>query len=243
MCVTIRPVREADNSMEHWLYKFSLFGNYYTVNLDTIITMWTTMLILIVISLITTRNLKLVPGKLQYIGEGIIKYFNDIAKSSMGNENAQKHIAIILTLFMFILTANLFGQLPLKLIHLSSGELASPNNDINMTAAMAIVVSVYYVFLGIKKNGFKFFFKGFSIDGIIITLVDFLELIIRPFSLALRLFANIFAGELLVSTFLGLCSLVLPLPFMLFELFVAFIQAMVFTLLSATYISMATQEE
>ena len=144
---------------------------------------------------------------------------------------------------MFILTANLFGQLPLRLIHLSSGELASPNNDINMTAAMAIVVSLYYIYYGVKKNGFKFFFKGFGIDGIIITLVDTLELFVRPFSLALRLFANILAGELLVATFLGLFSVILPLPFMLFEIFVALIQALVFTLLSTTYISMAIAEE
>ena len=123
------------------------------------------------------------------------------------------------------MTANLVGQLPLKLIHLANGELASPNNDINMTAAMAIVVSIYYIFYGVKRNGFRFFFKGFSVDGIIITLVDTLELFVRPFSLAL------------------LCAVVLPLPFMLFELFVALIQALVFTLLSTTYISMAVQEE
>ena len=229
--------------MGHWIYNFSLLGHGVSINMDTIITMWFTMLLLIVVAFIATRNLKLVPGKLQLCAEGLIKYFNDIAKASMGNDNAQKHIAIILTLFMFILTANLVGQLPLKLIHLSTGELASPNNDINMTAAMAIVVSIYYIFFGVKKNGFRFFFKGFSIDGIIITLVDTLELFVRPFSLALRLFANILAGELLVATFISLCSIVLPLPFMLFELFVALIQALVFTLLSTTYISMAIQEE
>lgn len=229
--------------MEHWIYNFSLLGHGVSINMDTIITMWFTMLLLIVVAFIATRNLKLVPGKLQLCAEGLIKYFNDIAKASMGNDNAQKHIAIILTLFMFILTANLVGQLPLKLIHLSTGELASPNNDINMTVAMAIVVSIYYIFFGVKKNGFRFFFKGFSIDGIIITLVDTLELFVRPFSLALRLFANILAGELLVATFISLCSIVLPLPFMLFELFVALIQALVFTLLSTTYISMAIQEE
>ncbi len=229
--------------MEHWVYTTSLFGHSVSFNVDTILTMWITMILLIILALCTTRKLDMVPTKLQLVGEGIIKYFNDIAKTSMGNDNAQKHIAIILTLFMFILTANLFGQLPLRLIHLTSGELASPNNDINMTAAMAIVVSIYYIYFGVKKNGFKFFFKGFGIDGIIITLVDTLELFVRPFSLALRLFANILAGELLVSTFLGLFSVFLPLPFMLFELFVALIQALVFTLLSTTYISMAIQEE
>ena len=229
--------------MEHWVYTTNILGHSVSFNLDTLITMWLSMLLLIVLALFTTRNLKMVPGKLQLVGEKIIKYFNDISKASMGNDEAQKHIAIILTLFMFILTANLVGQLPFKLIHLANGELASPNNDINMTAAMAIVVSIYYIFYGVRRNGFKFFFKGFSIDGIIVTLVDTLELFVRPFSLALRLFANILAGELLVATFVSLAALVVPLPFMFFELFVALIQALVFTLLSTTYISMAVQEE
>ena len=229
--------------MEHWVYTIDVMGKAVSFNMDTLITMWVSMALLIILALITTRNMNLIPTKLQLLGENVIKYFNDIANSSMGNDNAQKHIAIILTLFMFILTANLVGQLPLKLIHLSHGEFASPNNDINMTAAMAIVVSIYYIFYGIKTNGFKFFFKGFSLDGIIITLVDFLELFVRPFSLALRLFANIFAGEVLVSTVLSLTYVVGPIPFMLFELFVALIQALVFTLLSTTYISLAIQEE
>lgn len=229
--------------MEHWVYTTNILGHSVLFNVDTLITMWLSMLLLIVLALFTTKNLNMVPGKLQLIGEKIIKYFNDISKASMGNDEAQKHIAIILTLFMFILTANLVGQLPFKLIHLANGELASPNNDINMTAAMAIVVSIYYIFYGVKRNGFKFFFKGFSIDGIIVTLVDTLELFVRPFSLALRLFANILAGELLVATFVSLAAIVVPLPFMLFELFVALIQALVFTLLSTTYISMAVQEE
>ncbi len=229
--------------MEHWVYTATIFGHGVSFNMDTLIMMWFSMFLLIVFALITTRHLDMVPGKLQLFGENVVKYFNNIAKSSMGNDEAQKHIAIILTLFMFILTANLVGQLPLKLIHLSTGELASPNNDINMTAAMAIVVSIYYIFYGVKRNGFHFFFKGFSIEGIIITLVDTLELFVRPFSLALRLFANIFAGEVLVATVLSLAAVVVPLPFMLFELFVALIQALVFTLLSTTYISLAIKEE
>ena len=118
--------------MEHWVYTANIFSHGVSFNMDTILTMWFSMVLLIVLALITTRNLKMVPTKLQLVGEGIIKYFNDISKASMGNNEAQKHIAIILTLFMFILTANLVGQLPLKLIHLANGELASPNNDINI---------------------------------------------------------------------------------------------------------------
>lgn len=213
------------------------------MNMDTLITMWLTMLMLIILAYVTTRKISVVPGRLQVMSESIIQYFTQIAESSMGKTEAQRHLPLILTLFMFILTANLVGQLPWHLIHLHSGELASPNNDINMTAAMAIVVSLYYIYYGVKKKGFHFFFHGFGVDGIIITLVDTLELFVRPFSLALRLFANIFAGEVLVFTMVGIAAYIAPLPFMLFELFVALIQALVFTLLSTTYISMAINVE
>jgi F-type H+-transporting ATPase subunit a len=161
----------------------------------------------------------------------------------MPEKEAMKHAPLLLTLFFFILTANLVGQLPWHLIHLPVGELASPNNDMNMTAAMAIVVSIYYIYYGVKKNKLKFFFHGFSLEGIIITLIDLLEHFVRPFSLTLRLFANILAGEMLVFTFLGMCAYFLPLPFMLFEVFVALIQALVFTLLSTSYISLSIAEE
>lgn len=225
--------------MEHWIVKLYNFE----LNMDTLITMWIAMALLIIVSFITTRKLSVYPTKLQLIFEGIINYFTNIACSNMEEKEAKKHTPLLLTLFLFILTANLLGQLPWKLIHLSEGELASCNNDINMTAAMAIVVSVYYVFYGIKAKGFRFFIENFKIDGIMLALVDLLELVVRPFSLALRLFANIMAGEILVFTFLGMCAYFVPLPFMLFEIFVAVVQALVFTLLSTTYISLAVKKE
>ncbi len=229
--------------MEHWVYTLNLAGHAIKVNMDTLITMWFTMALLIIVAFITTRKTSIVPTKMQTIAEGIINYFAGITKASMGEDESRKHLPLVLTLFMFILTANLAGQLPWHLIHLKTGELAAPTNDINLTAAMAIVVSIYYIYYGVKKKGFHFFVHGFSIDGIIITLVDTLELFVRPFSLALRLFANIFAGEVLVFTIVGMFAYFAPLPFMLFELFVALIQALVFTLLSTTYISMAIKEE
>ena len=119
----------------------------------------------------------------------------------------------------------------------------SPTNDINMTAAMAIMVLIYYVYQGVKVKGLKYFLHEFSAVGIIMALIELLEMVVRPFSLALRLFANILAGELLIVTFVGLCAYLLPLPFMFFEVFVAFVQALVFMLLSTAYIAMAAQEE
>ncbi len=214
----------------------------FSINLDTVITMWITMGILIVFAFIATRKMTLIPNKLQAVAEGIIGVFVNLTDSMIG-KNGRKHVPLLASLFLFILTANLLGQLPWRLYHLKTGELASPTNDINMTAAMAIMVLIYYVYQGVKIKGPKYFLHEFSFVGIIMALVELLEMVVRPFSLALRLFANILAGELLIVTFVGLCAYLLPLPFMLFEVFVAFIQALVFMLLSTAYIAIAVQEE
>ena len=214
----------------------------FSFNLDTIITMWITMAILIVFAFFATRKMSIIPGKLQAIAEGILGVFVNLTDSMIG-KNGRKHVPLLASLFLFILTANLLGQLPWRLYHLKTGELASPTNDINMTAAMAIMVLVYYIYQGVKVKGPKYFLHEFSFVGIIMALVELLEMVVRPFSLALRLFANILAGELLIVTFVGLCAYLLPLPFMLFEVFVAFIQALVFMLLSTAYIAIAVQEE
>lgn len=214
----------------------------YSINLDTVITMWITMGILIVFALLATRKMSIIPNKLQAVAEGILGVFVNLTDSMIG-KNGRKHVPLLASLFLFILTANLLGQLPWRLYHLKTGELASPTNDINMTAAMAIMVLIYYVYQGVRIKGPKYFLHEFSFVGVIMALVELLEMVVRPFSLALRLFANILAGELLIVTFVGLCAYLLPLPFMLFEVFVAFIQALVFMLLSTAYIAIAVQEE
>ena len=223
---------------EHWIKNIG----HYSVNMDTLLTMWISMGILLVFAFVATRKLSIFPNKLQSVAEAVVGGFAMLTDSMIG-KGGRKHLPLLATLFLFILTANLIGQIPWKIYHLKAGELASPTNDINMTAAMAIMVLVYYIYQGIRAKGFKFFFHEFSLVGIVMFLVEILEMITRPFSLALRLFANILAGEILIATFVGICAYFLPLPFMLFEVFVAVIQALVFTLLSTVYIAMATQHD
>lgn len=214
----------------------------YTVNVDTLITMWAVMLFLIVVSFIATRKTDLKPSKPQAIAEAIVGMFVNLTQSMIDEKNGKKHVPLAASLFLFIVTANLSGQLPLRLFHLSKGELASPTNDINLTAAMAVIVLIYYVSVGIKKKKFKFILHEFSFVGIIMALVEILEMFTRPLSLAIRLFANIFAGEVLVSIALGACAYFLPIPIMLFEILVAFIQATVFMMLTIAYIGSAEKE-
>lgn len=221
---------------EHWV---GFIGNYQ-VHWDTLITMWFAMAVVILLSLFMSKNLSIIPSKAQAVGESIVKFF-------MGNlsdiKEGHKHVPVVASLFLFILVANLMGQLPLRLIHLKQGEFASPTNDINLTAALAVIVLIYYLIQGFKQKGFHYIYHGFSITGIITTLVDILEMVTRPLSLALRLFANILAGEILVSVVLGLCAFAAPIPVMFFEIFVSFIQAFVFMMLTIAYISSAVGEE
>ncbi len=222
----------------HWI---ASIGNY-SFNMDTLVTMWLAMGFLIILAFIATRKLEIIPNKGQAFSESLMGFFWGLTDSMIGAEG-RKHIPLVASLFLFIVTANLMGQIPMGLIHLKQGELASPTNDINLTAALAIIVLVYYVGAGFAKKKFKFLLHGFSFVDIILFLVELLEMVTRPLTLALRLFGNILAGEILISALLGMCAYLLPLPIMFFELLVACVQALVFTMLTIVYISSAISEE
>ena len=220
---------------EHWHY--NLFG--LTVNMDTVLIAWLAMLIILIISGIISLGLKREPGKFQSFAEMIYAALESIPVSQVGKEG-KSFTPIIGSLFLFILTSNLIGQLPWKLCHLPEGEFASPTNDLNLTAALAILAVICYLISGmIKKGPIKYLKQFFTPMG----LMEILELVTRPLSLALRLFANILAGEIVIMVALGVLAPFLPIPFMLFEVFVAFIQAFIFAILTASYIAGAVSTE
>lgn len=253
---------------EHWVgYILGM-----KVHMDTLITMWAAMAIIILITLAVTRKMDVIPTKSQAVFEALVGWFYSMTEST-GKEGI-RHTAILGSLFLFIITSNLIGQLPWKLFHLGQGELASPTNDINVTAALAVIVLIYYIGSGVAKKGIGYF-KHYFQPVWFMTPFNIMEDIIRPLTLSVRLFANILAGEILILVLGGLIASLLtpegvmaftqnvfggilpqgfvyntglllgsflPLPIMFFELFVAFIQALVFTLLSSAYIATATAE-
>lgn len=222
---------------EHWIMNMGPLQ----VHMDTLITAWLAMALVIIFSLLISSNLKRKPGKLQVFGEMIMGFVESIPVSQMGKEG-YKHVTLIGSLFLFILTSNLVGQLPWKLYHLPHGELASPTNDINLTAALALIVSVYYIGAGIAKKGWGYF-KHYLTPMPLMAPMNILEDFTRPLSLSLRLFANILAGEIIVMILIGILPLVLPIPIMLFELFVSFIQAFIFAVLAASYVAGSVSQE
>ena len=206
--------------------------------MDTLFTAWLAMAVIMLIAFVVTRKLDLIPDGLQSFSEILMEFLEGIVKGEMGKEGL-KHVPFISSLFLFILFANLEGQLPWRLYHLEQGELASPTNDINTTLGLALVVSLYYIGAGLLSNGFGYFkhyFKPLWFMFPFILLEDFT----RPLSLSLRLFGNILAGELIILILITLVPIFAPVPMMLFELFVAFIQAYIFAVLATSYIGAAT---
>lgn len=228
--------------MEHGHWILQLSNHTLVFNSDTLITMWTAMLFMILLAILATRKIDIVPGKLQLFFESVLGFFWNISNTLMGKEG-RKHIPLVASLFLFIVTANLMGQIPWKIMEIKGMEIASPTNDINMTGALALIVLVYYVGAGLMKKKFKFILHDFSPISIMMFFLELLDMFTRPLTLALRLFGNIFAGEILIGTMIGLCAWLLPLPFMILELLVAFVQALVFSMLTLVYVAMAIKEE
>lgn len=221
---------------EHWIVNFG----HIPVNMDTVVTAWVAMAFVLIMAFLITRKLDIVPNTCQTTGELIMGFIEGIVKSYMGKEGL-KHTPFIASLFLFILFANLEGQLPWRLFPLP-GEMASSTNDINTTLGLAIMVSVYYIGAGILEKGFGYF-KHYLQPMWFLFPFNLLEDFTRPLSLSLRLFGNILAGELIIVILISMLPLIAPIPMMLFELFVAFLQAYIFAVLATNYIASATSKE
>jgi F-type H+-transporting ATPase subunit a len=244
----------------------SLFGNQ-TGELGQLLTKSSFLLVLaaVVVAayfLISTRKLQLVPGKGQFVLESSYNFVRDsIGRDIIGTRDFLRWVPLLVSLFFFILVNNLFGMFPV---------LQFPSfSRVGFAYGLAILVWVIYNGVGIAKHGFFGYLKhttvpvgvGGAILPLIVLLEFFSNIIVRPITLSLRLFANMFAGHLLIILFAtgaeyllidaagivnhiaGVLSFVLGVLVGFLELLVEFLQAFVFTLLTATYIGGALSEE
>jgi F-type H+-transporting ATPase subunit a len=240
----------------------NLFG--FDVHMDTLITLWLAMGLILLFAILSVSKIGIVPTKIQAIFEKIISIFVGMTKDMGKNQGSSA--LVLMCLFLVIIVSNLLGQLPFKLFHLEQGELASPTNDINTTVALAVFVVLYYIYKGVKAKGLSYF-KHYLQPVLFMAPFNIMEDFIRPLTLSVRLFANILAGEILIMVLASIVAIslpidtilqssssmldyniklfigsLIPLPMMFFELFVAFIQALVFTLLTNAYIQSAVGE-
>ncbi len=201
------------------------------------VTMWAIMLIFIVLSIFATKNMKMVPKGLQNAMEMIVEGLIGFFAGMMGKERAKRYGPLLITFFVFILVSNYTGMLPLA-GHLPG--LAAPTSVFNVTVGLAIVV-----FFATHINGFRVnkvhYLKHFVTPFAFLLPLLLIEEVVRPFSLAMRLYGNIYGEEMVVSQLFGLVPFGVPVVMQLLGVLFGLIQAFVFTLLSAIYISQATE--
>ena len=220
------------------LFKIS---NFSVTN--ALFTSWLVVALLVIIALSYNKN-KLVTNILNLILKPVYGLFK-----SVFNDKIEVFFPLVMTYFLYILSLNWLGLLPgvgtimLKVGHEMVPILRAGTADLNMTVAfgfMSIFMVQYYsvVYLGFKKYLNKFFNFANPINAF----VGILELISefsKAISFSFRLFGNIFAGEVLLTVVAFLVPVLASFPFLLFEFFVGFIQALVFSMLSSIFISVA----
>lgn len=220
---------------------------------------WVTVAVLLIFFLLSYRNPKLVPTRWQWRAEALYGFVRDgVAKEMIGHEGV-RFAPYLTALFSFILLNNLWGIVP--------GIQASPNSHIAVPAFLAVISYVLFNYLGIRKHGFVKYFKHTLMPPApwymmpILIPIEFLStLIFRPLTLALRLFANMFAGHMILLVFtlggfallgantmlikpVSLLSWALAIALTFLEAIIAMLQAYVFVVLTASYVQGALAEE
>lgn len=197
----------------------------------------------------------MVPNRAQVVAEGAYGFIHGMLKDAAGTEGVKKFLPFVFTLFLFIFMANMLGMFPGVFgVH----HIFTPTSQIIVTAALAMMVFLTVIVVGLAKNGLKFF-KLFAPSGVpwylllIVTPIEVISFFSRPLSHAVRLWANILAGHILLKVFAGfvpaliaaggfygiLSILPLGMTVMLYglEFLVAFLQAYVFAILTCIYLN------
>ena len=216
-----------------------------TINVDDLIAVAVAGLIMVGLGLWLRHKVTSgVPGKLQLVYETIVGWVEGQVRSTMG-ERGLFIVPLAVSLFIFILLCNWMEMLPTTYPGHHQG-LPAPTGDINLPAALAILVIVLVHVTWIRLNGMKSYVRHYFKPNAVFFPINVVEEIAKPLTLALRLFGNIFAGGLMLVLIADLpAKLVLPIPVLglvwkLFDgLFVAPVQAFIFTLLTILYFDSA----
>lgn len=236
---------------------------------NSLITTWIVTILLISVAVIGTKKLKRIPRGLQNVLEYAIESFLNLIESVTGDKKqARQFFPFVATIFFFVVFANWIGLLPgvgtigIKEHHAADAaemseasseqtegeEVLIPlfrpaNTDLNTTLALAVSAVLGIQFFGIMSIGFfKYASKYINFKGPISFFIGILELIsefARMISFSFRLFGNIFAGEVLLTVIAFLLPFIAPLPFYFLEIFVGFIQGLVFAMLTLVFLKIA----
>jgi F-type H+-transporting ATPase subunit a len=171
------------------------------------------------------------------VAEGVVEAISGLAEGVIGR-HFERYVPLLAAFFVFILTANLIGLVP---------GFVSPTSNFNVTLALGVISFLAYNVYGMKAAGVGSHLRHFLGPVIwlapLMLLVEIFSQSFRPISLGIRLFANMFADHEVVSIFTNLTKVVVPVMFYVLGAFVCVVQAFVFTMLSAIYISLSVSHD
>lgn len=221
---------------------------------NTLFVAWITMAILIVISFFVTKKVSLIPGKMQNLFEMVIDTGWQTT-ADLAHSRSKVFFPIVMTFFIFIFAANILGLFPgfgtIGFYETHDGHqtfvpiFRSMNSDLNMTLALALVSAVATHYFAVKYLGWKDYIGKWVSLNPIFMFVGVLELVsevTKVISLSFRLFGNIFAGEVVLTTVSGMLAFIAPLPFYFLEIIVAFVQAAVFMMLTLVFMVILSEK-
>lgn len=205
-----------------------------------VVTTWVIIALLALLSWLATRRLKDVPGPIQTLAEMAVSGLDNFFSGILGKNLARKYFPLFATFFIFIIASNYTGILP------GAGKIKGfsvPTAGLSVTAALALIAITATHTIGVKEIGWKQYLKNFTKPVFFMVFLNLLEQIIRPVSLSLRLFGNLYGEETVTHELYNIFPIILPLVMNVLSLVLCFIQAMVFTMLFAIYVEEGLGEE
>ena len=219
----------------------SLFDFYPSIT-GSIIMSWVVMAVVIIPLTIAARRLKDIPSGAQNVLEFAIEGLTSFAMG-IGGPGAKRFITFFLACFLFIVVSNWSGLIPgVGRVH----EFRAPTSDVNVTVGLALVAFVYFHYQGVRALGIggylgKFFtLKGGPI-GLFVGVLEFFLEIVKPITLAMRLFGNIYGGELALTVMTTITLAFIPLALYGLELFVGLMQGIIFSVLVLVFTMLAME--
>jgi F-type H+-transporting ATPase subunit a len=220
---------------------------------NTLLTSWIIIAIVLALVFIATRGLGLVPRPVHNVVEFIYEALESFALS-LGGEAARPYVPVFAGFFLFILISNWTGLVPI------TGKLEflrAPTSDVNITIGLALTSFVFFEYQGFRRLGVrgylgKFFPLGAFRDGIgagmlamFVGFIEFFLEFIKPVTLSMRLFGNIFGGEIALGVLTALTIAIIPVGMLGLELLLNFVQALIFSTLTLmfTLIAIESHEE
>jgi F-type H+-transporting ATPase subunit a len=193
---------------------------------ETVITTWLLMAAVAIGCRLATRRMRVVPGSLQAVIETLVTAIEEQIRTIVNREPSE-FLPLLGTLFIFLVVANLAGVLP---------GVQAPTASIETPAALAVIIFFSVHVFGVRLHGVTGYLKSYLKPNPLLLPLNVLSEFTRSFSLMMRLFGNMMSDELVIAIVVALAGLLVPIPFMAFEILVGLVQAYIFSVLAAVYI-------